>query len=86
MTATQLQRPPAPPRRRQGPAAARNSIWDAGPMTKVVLALACVLLLASLYPAVTVVLAATVLREHVHRTQAAGLVLCGVAVALVVAG
>ncbi len=42
--------------------------------------------LASLYPAVTVVLAATVLREHVHRAQAAGLVLCGVAVALVAAG
>lgn len=42
--------------------------------------------LASLYPAVTVVLAATVLREHVHRTQAAGLVLCGLAVVLVVAG
>jgi drug/metabolite transporter (DMT)-like permease len=42
--------------------------------------------LASLYPAVTVVLAASVLREHVHRAQAAGLVLCGVAVALVAAG
>lgn len=42
--------------------------------------------LASLYPAVTVVLAATVLREHVHRAQAAGLVLCGVAVAFVAAG
>ena len=42
--------------------------------------------LASLYPAVTVVLAATVLREHVHRTQAVGLVLCGVAVAFVAAG
>lgn len=42
--------------------------------------------LASLYPAVTVVLAATLLREHVHRTQAAGLVLCGVAVALVATG
>lgn len=42
--------------------------------------------LASLYPAVTVVLAATVLRERVHRTQAVGLVLCGVAVAFVAAG
>lgn len=42
--------------------------------------------LASLYPAVTVVLAATVLREHVHRSQALGLVLCGVAVALVAGG
>jgi len=42
--------------------------------------------LASLYPAVTVVLAATLLREHIHRSQAAGLVLCGLAVALVVGG
>ena len=42
--------------------------------------------LASLYPAVTVVLAATVLREHVHRGQAWGLVLCLVAVGLVAAG
>ncbi len=42
--------------------------------------------LASLYPAFTVVLAATVLREHVHRSQAAGLVLCGLAVGLVVGG
>jgi drug/metabolite transporter (DMT)-like permease len=42
--------------------------------------------LASLYPAVTVLLAATVLREHVHRSQAVGLVLCGVAVTLVAGG
>jgi len=42
--------------------------------------------LTSLYPAVTVVLAATVLREHVHRGQAWGLVLCLTAVALVAAG
>ena len=42
--------------------------------------------LASLYPAFTVLLAATVLREHVHRAQAVGLVLCGVAVAFVAAG
>jgi uncharacterized membrane protein len=42
--------------------------------------------LASLYPAFTVLLAATVLREHVHRWQAVGLVLCGAAVALVAAG
>ncbi len=40
----------------------------------------------SLYPAVTVVLAATMLREHVHRAQAAGLLLCAVAVTLVAAG
>lgn len=43
-------------------------------------------ILASLYPAITVVLAATVLREHVHRGQAVGLVLCGAAVALVAGG
>ncbi|MEO5851865.1 MAG: EamA family transporter [Nocardioides sp.] len=42
--------------------------------------------LTSLYPAVTVVLAATLLRERVHRGQACGLVLCLVAVALVAAG
>ncbi len=42
--------------------------------------------LASLYPAFTVILAATVLREHVHRHQAIGLVFCAVAVILVAAG
>jgi drug/metabolite transporter (DMT)-like permease len=42
--------------------------------------------LTSLYPAFTVVLAATVLREHIHRGQAVGLLLSGVAVALVAAG
>ena len=42
--------------------------------------------LASLYPAATVLLAARVLREHIHRIQALGLALCAVSVALVVAG
>jgi drug/metabolite transporter (DMT)-like permease len=42
--------------------------------------------IASLYPAFTVLLAATVLREHVHRAQALGLGLCAVAVSLVAAG
>ena len=42
--------------------------------------------LTSLYPAVTVMLAASVLREHVHRAQALGLVLCAIAVSLVAAG
>ncbi len=42
--------------------------------------------LASLYPAFTVMLAATLLREHIHRSQAVGLVLCGVAVGLVAGG
>lgn len=41
---------------------------------------------SSLYPAVTVVLAAVVLREHVHRSQTWGLGLCLVAVAMVAAG
>ena len=42
--------------------------------------------ITSLYPAFTVLLAATVLREHVHRTQAFGLALCAGAVVLVAAG
>lgn len=42
--------------------------------------------ITSLYPAVTVMLAASVLREHVHRAQAIGLGLCAVAVSLVAAG
>ena len=40
----------------------------------------------SLYPAVTVLLAATVLRERIHATQGVGLACCGLAVALVAAG
>jgi drug/metabolite transporter (DMT)-like permease len=42
--------------------------------------------LTSLYPAFTVLLAATVLREHIHRGQAWGLAACGVAIALVAVG
>jgi drug/metabolite transporter (DMT)-like permease len=42
--------------------------------------------LASLYPASTVLLAAFVLKEHIHRAQGVGLVLCGIAVAFVAAG
>lgn len=42
--------------------------------------------LTSLYPAFTVLLASLVLREHVHRAQAWGLVLCGAAVVLVAMG
>lgn len=40
----------------------------------------------SLYPAFTVLLAAVVLREHVHRAQAVGLALCAAAVTLVAVG
>ena len=40
----------------------------------------------SLYPAFTVLLAALVLRERVHRAQGSGLALCAVSVALVAAG
>lgn len=42
--------------------------------------------LASLYPAITILLAATVVKERIHRGQAVGLVFCGLAVALVSAG
>lgn len=42
--------------------------------------------ITSLYPAVTIVLAATLLREQVHRVQAVGLGLCVVAVVLVATG
>jgi drug/metabolite transporter (DMT)-like permease len=42
--------------------------------------------LASLYPASTVMLAALVLRERVHRAQGLGLGLCALAVGLVVGG
>ena len=42
--------------------------------------------ITSLYPAFTVILAFSVLREHVHRAQGVGLALCAVAVALVAGG
>lgn len=42
--------------------------------------------LTSLYPAFTVLLAATALRERIHAAQAIGLVLCGVAIGLVAGG
>lgn len=42
--------------------------------------------LTSLYPASTVLLAALVLHERVHRAQGVGLALCGAAIAFVAAG
>jgi len=42
--------------------------------------------LASLYPAITILLAAIVVKEHIHRGQAVGLFFCGAAVALVAGG
>jgi uncharacterized membrane protein len=42
--------------------------------------------ITSLYPAFTVLLAALVLREQVHRAQAVGLALCAAAVTLVALG
>ena len=42
--------------------------------------------LASLYPATTVLLAALVLREHIHRAQAVGLALCAAAIGFVAGG
>lgn len=48
--------------------------------------LSVVAVVASLYPAFTVLLALALLRERVGRDQAAGLALCGLAVVLVAAG
>lgn len=48
--------------------------------------LSIVSVIAALYPALTVVLAASVLREHIHRVQAVGLVLAAIAVSLVASG
>jgi uncharacterized membrane protein len=48
--------------------------------------LAIAAVLSSLYPVVTVLLAITVLREHVTRSHVAGVVLTGVAIALIAGG
>ncbi|MCM0618789.1 EamA family transporter [Nocardioides bruguierae] len=72
-------------------AAAAAGVLAAGATTAFLLAsqggyLTVVAVIASLYPAFTVALAALVLRERVHRAQGAGLVLCAVAVGMVAAG
>ena len=48
--------------------------------------LAVTAVITSLYPAFTVVLAAVLLRERIHRAQAFGLLLCALAVGLVALG
>jgi drug/metabolite transporter (DMT)-like permease len=48
--------------------------------------LAIAAVLSSLYPVVTVVLAITVLREHLARRHVAGIVLTAIAIALIAAG
>lgn len=48
--------------------------------------LAVAAILASLYPAVTILLAAALLKEHIHHGQAVGLALCAAAVTCVAAG
>ncbi len=48
--------------------------------------LAVTAVLTSLYPAATVLLAAVVLHERVHRVQAVGLALCAVCVTFVAVG
>lgn len=48
--------------------------------------LSIVSVIAALYPALTVLLAASVLREHIHRAQAIGLGLAALAVSLVAVG
>lgn len=48
--------------------------------------LAVAAIITSLYPALTVILAATVIEERIHRPQAAGLALCLGSIALVASG
>jgi drug/metabolite transporter (DMT)-like permease len=48
--------------------------------------LAIAVVLSSLYPVVTVVLAIVILREHLSRSHVAGIVLTAVSIALVTAG
>ena len=74
------------------PAAVWAAAW-AGPLASLALlvlpaataqgSLSLAALLTSLYPAFTVLLAVLVLREHVHRAQLVGLVLCAATVVLV---
>jgi drug/metabolite transporter (DMT)-like permease len=70
--------------------------WPGGPLGSTALVLyhaatvsgllTVAVVITSLYPAMTILLAVLLLKEHITRTQGLGLALCGVCVALVAAG
>ena len=79
---------PATAARSAASSAARSARWRPGCFQVATqqgyLSVAAVI--TSLYPAFTVLLAALVLREQVHRTQAVGLAFCAASVVLVAVG
>ncbi|GAA1942590.1 EamA family transporter [Nocardioides marmoribigeumensis] len=70
--------------------------WPGGPLGSLALVLyqastaagllTVAVVVTSLYPAMTILLAVLLLKEHISRPQTLGLILCGVCVALVAAG
>ena len=58
----------------------------AAPLVVTAVVSAIIGVLASLYPASTVLLAAVLLRERIHRAQGVGLLLCALAITCVAAG